>query len=147
LHPFFIVLEYELSKINFVSDYEYAQLIAMAESTFNDQYDCNKCLNRYKDIEMVNKTREMKSCEVTGVPRFKISDTSFSRCPGNLTNPSTSYLLGVYNNYDKWGALPENGSYFEQSFKMTQIISIIDSVVADNRKKQRDKESKKVRKK
>ena len=93
---------------------------------------------------MTKKSQELKSCFSTQAFRFQIGNIKFARCPGNLTNQSISYLLSLFFNYDKFGLLPEKGSYLDQTFKMQQVLSIIESVVADNRKKQREKQERKT---
>jgi len=104
-------------------------------------------LNKFKDPDMTKKAQDLKSCFQSGAFRFQISNIKYARCPGNLSTQSISYLLGLFFTYDKFGILPEKGSYLEQTFKTMEIVGIIESVVSDNRKKAREKQERSLKRK
>jgi len=121
--------------------------VASTEAVFNEQYDCLKCISRFKDKDSAEKQKELKSCLKGNVFRFQISNIKFSKCPGNYSLPQISYYLGLFFIYEKHGILPEGTSLMDSNYKLHQILSIIEDRVEYNRKKIRDKESAKVKRK
>jgi len=51
----------------------------------------------------------------------------------------------MFSVYEKHGTLPEKGTLFDQVYKTWEIMSIIESVVEDNRKRIADRQKSKMR--
>jgi hypothetical protein len=114
---------------------EYVNIVASTEAVFNKLYNCADCLSKFKDPESTRKQQEIKSCFKPSDYRFQISNIKFKKCPGNYTIPQVGYFLTLFFNYEKHGVFPDAGGLFDQNYKLWEILSIIEGVVADNRKK------------
>lgn len=52
-----------------------------------------------------------------------------TRCPLSVMNIRTQFYLKVYKRYEK-GLLPDNGTWLDQPYKISQAIDIVDSEVS-----------------
>ena len=118
-------------------------MVTSVEAMFNEQWNCSKCVVRFKDPEALERQFKIKSCKDSGSFRFQIGNIRYNKCPGNFVTPQVSYLLSLFTDYEQHGGFPESGSLLDQCYKTWEIVSIIENTVVENRKRLQDRENKK----
>jgi len=129
--------------------YDYMNLLVYMETTLSPEYDCIKCLNKYKGRD--EKMQEMhlfkKGCaKFMREPVHMITLDSgivfyFFKCPTNYKNYYYGSLFSLADNYSK-GIMPYNLGVMEHPHKLVEMLNTIVNLKIEYSEKEEQRKQK-----